>query len=72
MISVSDNYNPPETTGVFFQHSTIVKQWHGLSATGTLTGKERVKVFSVTVFSQLSKFASGVGFGVHSQTFPGY
>ena len=60
--------NTPEATGVFSQHSTIVKQWHGLSAYGTLTGK------GFAVFLQLSKVVSGVRFefGIHSQTFPGY
>ena len=31
--------DPPETTGVFFQYSTTVEQWHGLSAYETFTGK---------------------------------
>ena len=35
----NENDDPVEATGVFFQHSTIVKQWHGLSAYGTLTGQ---------------------------------
>ena len=34
----NENDNPPEATGVFFQHSATEKQWHGLSAVGTLTG----------------------------------
>ena len=35
----NENDYPPEATDVFFQHSTILKQWYGLSAYGTLTGK---------------------------------
>ena len=42
-LSMTYNFNetddPPEATGIFFQHSTIVKQWHGFSVYGTLTGK---------------------------------
>ena len=35
----NENDDSPEATGFFFQHSTTVKQWHGLSGYGTLTGK---------------------------------
>ena len=72
-LQLNESDNLPVATGVFFQHSFIVKQWHGLSAVGTLTEKGLRYLLS-KCFLMLFKFSSVVGFEFlgHSLTFPGY